>query len=69
MEKVNSPGSDKGECYPPLKSGSIIILAADSALSAVRAHFKEEEKEDYWEAVRYQRAALTAALASLLDAQ
>lgn len=71
MKEDNRSGSDEGVgvSSPTLKSGSIVILAADSALAAVRSHFTEYMKEDYWGTVKYQRAALEAALASLLDSQ
>lgn len=60
---------DEGFNSPSLQSGSIVILAADAALAAVRAHFAEQMEANYWETVRYQRAALKTALASLVDDQ
>ncbi|HHZ8506541.1 TPA: hypothetical protein ACWL6U_004091 [Morganella morganii] len=66
MKENNEDGCSNS---PSLQSGNIVILAADAALAAVRAHFAEQMEADYWETVRYQKAALKAALASLVDSQ
>ncbi|MEX9217119.1 hypothetical protein AB7W40_23155 [Providencia rettgeri] len=71
MQKNNRLDSGEiSDCsHHLLKSESIVILAADSALAAVRAHFTAHMEDDYWEAVKYQRAALETALASLVNIQ
>jgi len=49
---------------PTFKSGSKVILAADAALAAASQEFKEED--DLWFRQKLIKAALEAALASII---
>lgn len=62
MSEENLKSKEK----PTFKSDSLVILAADAAIAATEAAFKGVAEDDPWFRDKLKRAALEAALASII---